>query len=247
MAAPASHAEQNERPPVLRALVTGFGPFPGVPDNPSGQLARRIARAMAQARSRRKNVSIATAVLPTEWRALPRHLDRLAARYRPDLTLHFGVHERAQDIHVEQQARNFTSQRPDALTQTPLSPVIARFAPAALASPLDGTSIAASLRRRGLRARVSNDAGDYLCNMAYFLSLARGRFTVRQRPALFVHIPPLEPTEPNADWLLEAGLTVLDQAIHQTRKNLRRAGARPTGLAPELLGVGSDNSWSPAP
>jgi pyroglutamyl-peptidase len=46
------------------------------------------------------------------------------------------------------------------------------------------TSVAlAILQRHGLQARLSIDAGRYLCNASYFASLAE------TRPTLFIHVP----------------------------------------------------------
>ena len=36
----------------LRILVTGFGPFPGAPKNPTGPLVRALVRDRKKARSR---------------------------------------------------------------------------------------------------------------------------------------------------------------------------------------------------
>jgi pyroglutamyl-peptidase len=49
------------------------------------------------------------------------------------------------------------------------------------------TEIVATLRRAGFPSRLSNDAGDYLCNAALYLSLAASR----ARQIGFMHVPRL--------------------------------------------------------
>src|SRR6185503_17433013 len=73
-------------------LITGFGPFPGVPVNATMQLVPELARAAARQFA---GVRIATEVLATEWAAAPQRLDALLAEIEPDLVLHFGVSSRA--------------------------------------------------------------------------------------------------------------------------------------------------------
>ena len=76
-------------------LITGFGPFPGVPVNATMRLVPELAQAAAR---RFAGVRIATAVLATEWAAAPRRLDQLLAEIAPDLVLHFGVSSRARGL-----------------------------------------------------------------------------------------------------------------------------------------------------
>lgn len=220
----------------MKLLITGFGPFPGVPDNPSKNLARRVGRTLSSASH--NQVTATTAVLPTEWRALPRILEPLSARLAPDLIIHFGLHERARSFHIEQRAHNLAAARPDAQGEISANGRISRFAPDALESPLCASSIAAKLRRRGLPAESSYDAGDYLCNMAYFLSLARGRTAAAQTPVLFVHIPLPERVGLTSHKIFDGGLAAAEGAIYQVRRLRRAAPAFNRYMAPDLLGSG---------
>ena len=92
-------------------LITGFGPFPGVPVNATMQLVPELAAAGTRAFA---GVRIATAILATEWAAAPRTLDGLLAEVKPDLVLHFGVSSRARGFEVESRAANACTQMPDA-------------------------------------------------------------------------------------------------------------------------------------
>src|SRR6202521_1145034 len=97
-------------------LVTGFGPFPGVPVNATMRLVPELAQSAARQFA---GVRIAGAVLATEWAAAPRQLDQLLAEIEPDLVLHFGVSSRARGFEIEQRAHNACLQAPDAAGAMP--------------------------------------------------------------------------------------------------------------------------------
>lgn len=164
----------------LRLLVTGFGPFPTVPRNPSAAAARAVA---ASPRWRTLGIDADALILTTAYATLPRELDP-ALRARPDAVLMIGVASRSKMVRVEWRA---TSRRstlfPDVAGERAEFPADAKPR-SALRSPLPAGKLLLVLRRHGLPARLSRDAGRYLCNAAYFRALEIGL------PAIFVHIPP---------------------------------------------------------
>ena len=164
-----------------RLLIVGFGPFPRVPHNPSGVLARRIA---ALPRLRRVlGGSPRCLVMRTAYAAIPAELEPALAE-NPDAVLMIGVATRAKRVRVEFRARNRASRLfPDVggraagrLMLDPGGPADRRSAAAARAL--------VTLWRCGLDATASRDAGRYLCNASYYRALAD------QRPTIFLHIPP---------------------------------------------------------
>lgn len=166
-----------------RLLVTGFGPFPSMPRNPSAALARRVA---ASPRWRLADVAVESRVLTTAYAALGTELDPALERH-PDAVLMIGVAGRSRRIRVERRA---TARRstlfPDVAGE--MASVAASSAPR-----LTRANTAAALRaiaRRGRPVRLSRDAGRYLCNASYFRALAR------PVPVLFVHIPKPDPARP---------------------------------------------------
>jgi pyroglutamyl-peptidase len=166
-------------------LITGFGPFPGVPVNATMRLVPELAQAAAR---RFAGVRIATAVLATEWTAAPRRLEALLEEIEPDLVLHFGVSSRARGFEVEARAQNACLQSPDAAGALPPGVAVREDGPEFVAATLPVRHIVARLRRRGIPAFVSRDAGGYLCNATLYHSLG----CARDRPGCrvgFVHIP----------------------------------------------------------
>lgn len=168
------------------ALLTGFGPFPGVAHNATGVLVPRLA---AAARRQFPEWSIATAILPTEWSAAPVELARHLARARPVLALHFGVSREARGFVIETLGRNLCRDTADAAGINPTSALLDADGPAARAASLPTPEILARLARSGLPAATSDDAGGYLCNAVLYHSLGHAALAARSARAGFIHIP----------------------------------------------------------
>ena len=168
-------------------LITGFGPFPGVPVNATMQLLPELARTAPR---RFPDVQFAFEVLPTEWAAAPRRLQQLLTEIEPDLALHFGVSSRARGFEIETRARNACAAMPDASGAPPADEALWKEGADHLPVSLPVHYIVMRLRRLGIAAFASRDAGAYLCNAALYHSLV----CAKDEPASgrrvgFVHIP----------------------------------------------------------
>ena len=75
----------------LRILVTGFGPFPGAPYNPTQALVARLTRLRRPAFA---NVELSSHIFPVTYQAVDRQLPELLAKRRPDALLMFGLASR---------------------------------------------------------------------------------------------------------------------------------------------------------
>jgi pyroglutamyl-peptidase len=166
-----------------QVLITGFGPFPGVPVNATMRLVPELARA---AQKRFPDVRVAIEVLPTEWSAGLEHLQQKLAQIAPDLALHFGVSARARGFEIEQRARNACAPTSDASGALPRGTAVRSGGAEHLAASLPVYAIVARLRRAGIPAFVSRDAGAYLCNAALYNSLASADDS---RRVGFIHVP----------------------------------------------------------
>lgn len=172
-------------------LVTGFGPFPGVHDNPTAALAARIGEGADRIPP---GVALHTAVIPTDWEKAGSVLVDLLDAFDPDIALHFGVHGGAGTIRVERTARNHAGTYADAAGRRAVSPVLVPDGPRTLAATLSARHIAARLRAAGHAAKVSGDAGKYLCNALFYLSLHDAIVKGRERQTGFIHVPhPVQP------------------------------------------------------
>jgi pyroglutamyl-peptidase len=167
----------------VRVLITGFGPFPGAPFNPSAALAKALARRRRPALA---GIERATHVFATTYASVDRELPKLFAQ-KPDIVLMFGVAGRRHQLCIETRARNAVSLLfPDASGRKPHHGVIKLHGPAALTGNAPFASLAGAA---GTKARLSRDAGNYLCNYIFWRALEQVRGT---RPLVqFVHIPPV--------------------------------------------------------
>jgi pyroglutamyl-peptidase len=205
---------------ALCVLVTGFGPFPGAPSNPTQQLVTRLARLRRPATAA---LRLVTHVLPTSYAAVDQQLAGLINKHQPDAIVMFGVAGRSKAIRIETLARNRT---------TRVYPDIDRKKPRhASIKPGEGTRrgrapfirLAAAVRASGLPVRLSRDAGTYLCNYGYWRALeqqSRGPSVV-----VFVHIPNMRhrrrpsvrSKSPNIDQLLRAAQNIVIAAAAVVR------------------------------
>ena len=169
-------------------LVTGFGPFPGAPFNPTTPLVKKLARLRRPALA---DATIVTHVFPTSYAAVDDALPKLIARHRPDALLMFGLAPRAKTIRVETRARNAASILPDAGGTSPRSHSVEAGAPAALALPAPAHRLLGALRGARVPAALSHDAGGYLCNYLCWQAVEAARRPSGPRLAVFIHVPPL--------------------------------------------------------
>ena len=92
----------RSRPLSLTILVTGFGPFPGAPFNPTGPMVERLARLRRPALT---DIKIVPYVFPTSYAAVDRELPRLIAKHRPRALLMFGLAARTKSLRIETRAQ----------------------------------------------------------------------------------------------------------------------------------------------
>jgi len=178
----------------MRVLLIGFGPFPGAPFNPSAALVKTLARRRRPALA---EIVCTTHVFATAYAAVDHDLPRLFA-LKPDVILMFGLAGRRRQLCIETRARNAVSVLfPDASGYRPQRGVIVRDGEAALPGAAPFADLLGALRGHRVPARLSRDAGRYLCNYAYWRALERAR---SGRPLVqFVHIPPVR-LKPRARW-----------------------------------------------
>jgi pyroglutamyl-peptidase len=170
-----------------RVLLTGFGPFPGVPENPSGWLAETLA-----GQSAAFDCDLHAEVLPTEWETVAALAPRLHADLQPDVMIHFGVDAKAKGLRIERSAHNRRAPRADACGALPGSHAILPDGAMRLDTALPVTMLSAYLRGSGHAANASRSCGRYLCNVLYYRSLhwAKAQGVQGQAShALFVHVP----------------------------------------------------------
>jgi pyroglutamyl-peptidase len=217
----------------LRILITGFGPFPGAPFNPTMALVARLVRLRRPALG---SVELTGHIFPVTYRAVDQQLPELLAQRRPDALLMFGLASRTPYVRIETRARNaVTTLWPDAGHTRVRKGSIAPDAGAMMFGPHTAKLLRAALAT-GVDARASRDAGSYLCNYLSWRGIEATRAAQSGNgPALaaFVHVPPVardggsrrrDPTHRiTPEQLVDAGEAVLMEMVKLTRHAVRGA------------------------
>jgi len=131
-------------------------------------------------------------MLPVDYRAIATRLSEIGADFRPDIAVHFGLAQECRGFRLERIARNcFVEPRADNLGYVPMTgPICA--GPDILSSGLPLEAVHAALTASGFPAEWSDDAGGYLCNTVFTLSLARGAPGFEPSMSGFIHVPLLD-------------------------------------------------------
>jgi pyroglutamyl-peptidase len=170
----------------IRILITGFGPFPGAPFNPTMPLVARLLRLRRPAFS---EVALSGHIFPVTYKAVDRELPQLLARHQPHALLMFGLAARTPHLRIETRARNaVTMLWPDADHTRVRKGSIADGADTKMFGPHTAKLLRAAIGT-GVDARSSRDAGSYLCNYLSWRAVEAVTADNDLCLATFVHVP----------------------------------------------------------
>ena len=208
----------------LRILITGFGPFPGAPYNPTMPLVERLTQLR---RPLFDDVKLSSHIFHVTYETVDRELPKLIEKRRPDALLMFGLAQRTPYLRVETRARNaITTIWPDADGTRMRKGSIARDSDALTFGPHAAKLLRAALAT-GIDARASRDAGSYLCNYLSWRAIEATQDEDGPHLASFIHIPLLarsgaaNPGHITLEELVDAGEAMLAELIRLTRVAVR--------------------------
>jgi pyroglutamyl-peptidase len=210
----------------LVVLLTGFGPFPGAPFNPTGPLVHRLARLKRPALA---DVRLVSHVFLTSYRAVDRDLPRLLSEVKPDVLLMFGLSASARSLRVETRARNAISALiRDTEGRRTFAIGILPGGPAALSFAVPALRLALAARNARVPAQTSRDAGRYLCNYLCWRAIEAAGRSGGPKLGAFIHVPKLHEASmpkragPQRPWrmrdLLRGGEAILLAAVAAARR-----------------------------
>ncbi|HXI07690.1 MAG: pyroglutamyl-peptidase I [Bradyrhizobium sp.] len=208
----------------VRVLITGFGPFPGAPYNPTQPLVARLVRLRRPALA---DVELASHIFPVTYRTVDQELPKLLARIRPHALLMFGLAARTRHLRIETRARNaVTMLWPDAAQTRVRKGSIGAGTDAMMFGPHTAKLLRAA-HATGIDARLSRDAGAYLCNYLSWRAIEATRADDHLQLAAFVHIPLLARgatslrkgvSRIDLEQLVDAGEAMLMEMVKQARQ-----------------------------
>lgn len=208
----------------MRALITGFGPFPGAPFNPTERLVRDLQRRRRPALA---NIERIAHIFTVAYSVVDHELPQLLEEYQPDVLLMFGLAARTPHLRVEMRARNaITTIWPDAARTRIKRGKIVLGGPDALTFGSHSARLLRAAKLTSVPSAASRDAGRYLCNYLCWRALEASTQAARPPLAAFIHVPLV----PRADaahrqrasqvthqGLLEAGEAILLEMLKLAR------------------------------
>jgi pyroglutamyl-peptidase len=211
-------------------LLTGFEPFGGESLNPSEEISRQLHGTVIARHQ------VVGGLLPCVFGVAIKELKHLIQLHDPVLIVGLGQAGGRAEITPERVALNVDDARiADNAGQQPVDRPIVKDGPAAYWSTLPIKAIVQALRKRGIPASISQTAGTFVCNNAFYglMHELRGQTKIRGG---FIHVPFLpeqtvlksapgttvQPSLP-LETMTRAVVAAIEVSL-QRRTDLRRAG-----------------------
>ncbi|XP_060257547.1 pyroglutamyl-peptidase 1-like protein isoform X3 [Ovis aries] len=152
------------------------------------------------------DVELQTLQLPVDYREVKQRVARIWKDLQPQFVVHVGVDPAAKAIFLEQCSKNRGYRDADIRGFRPECGVCLPDGPEVIASEVSMKAVSRRAAVQGVEVAFSRDAGRYVCDYAYYLSLHHGNGC-----AALIHVPPLSPRLPAS--LLGKALQVLIQEM----------------------------------
>ena len=208
--------------PSCYFIITGFGPFAGVPDNPTSVLIKRLQE---QLDNNQNKHMFETHILETSAEYVCEKLSDIYNGLKQSsskskdiiIILHLGVNYRGKVFHLEQCAYNDATFRvADERGYRPNKELVLQHTHEwgkCLRTTVDVQSLCSILMKEDNAEEVvvSTDPGRFVCNYTYCFSLDKCNSTnecsgdeeKKKHYALFIHVPPFKviPEERQLDFI----------------------------------------------
>jgi pyroglutamyl-peptidase len=169
--------------PLPVVLITGFDAFAGESENPSWEAVSRLEGEVIAGHR------VIARRLPVEFGGALNLLRGAIVELDPALVLCIGQAGGRAQLSLERVAINLDDARiPDNAGASPVDEPVVADGPAAYFATLPVKAMLCALRDAGIPAEISQTAGTYVCNHAFYGLM----HALRDRPATrggFIHIP----------------------------------------------------------
>jgi len=168
----------------MRVLLTGFEPFGDIAVNPSQCIVEHF---QAQRRD-----DLITRILPTEYQRAGDCVRAAIRECSPDAVISLGVAARRPQINLERIAVNVDDASiADNAGYLASGERIAPDGPVGYWSTLPLQAMKAALEAHNIPVTISNHAGAYICNHAFYTARHTLEMLNRPIPCGFIHVPAL--------------------------------------------------------
>lgn len=169
----------------MRVIVTGFGQFGGVDENPTELIVRNLME---------KSMNVDDfEILKVAVNEVSTFHDKFDSN-EDCVFIHLGVHSSTDCMLLEKCAyNNMTFRIPDQCGYAPDCQCISDgdCFDSAIESDIDIQTVVDHLVGEGFLVKASEDPGRYLCNYVYYRSLAYQIACGKKKRAIFIHVPPI--------------------------------------------------------
>lgn len=191
----------------MKILVTGFSAFPGIPINPTQLLIEDLK--LKPPRLTAGPVDLGLEVIETQYALAGDRIETLLQTLRPQFLLLLGVAESRRSYAIERFAVNIDdSLAPDAAGDVRRGRRIEKSGLAAYETKVDIDKLREYLIRSEVDVEISNYAGAYVCNHAYYVALHTVESLGLSTRVLFVHVP-LVPVARTQDMIIGGSVKAL--------------------------------------
>ncbi|XP_059768568.1 pyroglutamyl-peptidase 1-like protein isoform X2 [Balaenoptera ricei] len=190
-------------------VVTGFGPFRQHLVNSSWEAVKELSKLGLGSDM---EVELQILQLPVDYREVKQRVTRIWEDLQPQLVVHVGMDPAAKAIFLEQCGKNWGYGDADIRGFHPECGVCLPDGPEVIASGVSMKAVSRSAVVEGVEVAFSRDAGRYVCDYTYYLSLHHGNGC-----AALVHVPPLSPSLP-ASLLGKALQVIIQEMLEETEK-----------------------------
>ena len=159
-------------------LISGFEPFGSDSINPTEIIVRNLPKEI-------NNFEIHGIVLPVEFKLAPERLIREIEKIKPSAIIMLGQAGGRDSISIETTAKNNMRGKDNSGFAIDNLPVIEGES-IELHSTLPVDKINAAIKNYGLPSKLSNDAGNYVCNCLFYSVM---HFLKDVVSAGFIHVP----------------------------------------------------------
>jgi pyroglutamyl-peptidase len=173
----------------MRITVMAFDAFGGLPSNSSEVAVLELARGGSGWAPGVLDIL----VLPTVYGLADQSVRGFLHSTAPDLILMTGMASSSRAMLIETRARNLDAcPEPDNAGEVRLADQVRRDGPEFYSATIDVLALYRGLRARGIPALISDDAGGFVCNHAFYVTCHEIERAGLPTQCGFLHLPSID-------------------------------------------------------